>query len=250
MELFQESDDKYKYSVAWIDCLAGGKSLGRSVLMRGNHATATDVKNKEPLFVKDKNKLNVPFNLPGFILNQFSIKAFNSLYYSKYKDNSHVLTDYDSFFYPLDSVSNWNRIYGKKGFLQYQAVIPSQSGRTGLIQLLEKLSSSKKSSFLAVLKSSGEQNQGLLSFPKRGYTLALDIPIHDDSIFRLIKDLDNIVLKHDGRVYLAKDSVMDYETFKVMYPNAKRFKKIKDELDPNHLFSSSMARRLKLVEES
>jgi decaprenylphospho-beta-D-ribofuranose 2-oxidase len=251
LSLFTAEDEQYQYSVAWIDCVAGGKSLGRSVLMRANHATRNELKvgKAEPLSVMDKRKLNVPFNLPSITLNRLSIRMFNYFYYSTAKNNITSIVDYDSFFYPLDSILNWNRMYGKKGFIQYQAVFPSIRGREGLIALLEKLSQSHRSSFLAILKSSGEQNKGLLSFPTKGFTLALDIPIKDDSIFRFIQELDDIVIRHGGRVYLAKDACMTQESFEAMYaPSLDAFKKIKQKVDPNHVFSSSMARRLGIVE--
>jgi decaprenylphospho-beta-D-ribofuranose 2-oxidase len=249
LELFEASDDQYQYSVAWIDCLAKGKSLGRSVLMRGNHATIQQLNQREPLILKQKNKLNVPFNLPSFALNQFSIQAFNTVYYAKNPSSAQKIVDFDSFFYPLDGIHNWNRLYGKKGFVQYQAVFPPAKSKEGLTKLLEQLSSTNRSSFLAVLKSSGNEGQGLLSFPKKGYTLALDIPIKDDSLFPFLRKLDELVLSYGGRVYLAKDSTLAPEHFKQMYPNLGEFQTIKQKVDPNHLFSSSMARRLKIVEE-
>jgi decaprenylphospho-beta-D-ribofuranose 2-oxidase len=251
LALFSEDDNQFQYSVAWIDCLASGKSLGRSVLMRGNHASNEDLTGsiQYPLQIKEKKKLNIPVNFPSFTLNQFTISMFNATYYSLFKNKQIKVIDYDSFFYPLDSISNWNRMYGKNGFVQYQAVFPSETSKQGLIELLEKLSSSKRSSFLAVLKSSGKQNKGLLSFPIRGHTLALDIPIKDASLFDFLKELDQIVVKYKGRVYLAKDSELSADMFNRMYgERVIKFKNIKQEVDPANLFSSSMARRLGLVE--
>ncbi|MFE4200638.1 FAD-binding oxidoreductase [Aneurinibacillus aneurinilyticus] len=248
LELFAESDDKYKFSVAWIDCLARGSSLGKSVLMRGNYAPAASLRSGiEPLKLKSGPKLAIPFDFPSFALNNLSIKSFNTLYYGVNK-NVRKTVYFDSFFYPLDSIYKWNRMYGKKGFVQYQAVFPPE-GKEGLIQMLERLSSSNRSSFLAVLKTSGEQNPGLLSFPKKGYTLALDIPIKDESLFTFLHELDELVIRYGGRVYLAKDSELLPEHFAEMYPRLKEFRAIKDRIDPNHIFSSSMARRLGIVEE-
>lgn len=252
LELFMQSDDKYQYSVAWIDCLATGKSLGRSVLMRANHAKIKQLDSKKmtsPLKIVEKRKLNVPFNLPSVMLNSMTMKLFNKLYYGIHKNISKIV-DYDSFFYPLDAIMNWNRMYGKRGFVQYQAVFPSALGRDGLVKMLERLSSTGRSSFLAVLKSSGEEGQGLLSFPKKGYTLALDIPIKNNSLFPFLKELDEIVINYGGRVYLAKDSVLSPDHFKIMYPRWREFVEVKRRIDPYNYFSSSMAKRLKIVEGS
>ena len=148
LKLFTEGDNNYQHSVAWIDCLASGGSLGRSVLMRGNHATRAELPKNigDPLRIPVKRKLNVPFTFPSFALNQLSIALFNNVYYASFKDNSHKIVGYDSFFYPLDAVQNWNRIYGKKGFVQYQAVLPPETSREGLVALLEKLSMSDRKS--------------------------------------------------------------------------------------------------------
>ncbi len=247
LRLFSDSDKAFQYSVAWIDCLSRGKSLGRSVLMQANHAMLADIKQKQPLEIKEKLKLGIPFNLPAFTLNNMSITVFNHFYYHIHK-NVNKLVDYDSFFYPLDSILNWNRLYGKKGFVQYQAVFPKE-GIQGIVQMLERLSSAKRTSFLAVLKSSGEQGEGLLSFPTKGYTLAVDIPIKDESLFPFLQDLNDLVVKYGGRVYLAKDSVLSRDHFVQMYPRLNRFKEIINQIDPNHVFSSSMGLRLGIVEE-
>lgn len=251
IQLFHESDEQYQYSVAWIDCLAKGSSLGKCVLMRGNHAKVEQLNAAQklaPLQIKNRFKLNVPINLPSFVLNQLSIKLFNTVYYGAQPGGANKTVYFDSFFYPLDSIMNWNRMYGKNGFVQYQAVFPPDQVE-GLVKMLERLSSTNRSSFLAVLKSSGQEGQGMLSFPKKGYTLALDIPIKDDSLFPFLRDLDELVIRHGGRVYLAKDATLDPENFKIMYPRLNEFLSIKNKIDPNHLFSSSMARRLKIMED-
>ncbi|MDF2859442.1 MAG: FAD-linked oxidase, partial [Neobacillus sp.] len=248
LELFSESDDKYQYSVAWIDCLAKGSSLGRCVLMRGNHATQEQVRGSNLYRIHSKPKLNVPINLPSFILNNMSIKLFNQAYYQFNPSGKDLIVHYNPFFYPLDSINNWNRMYGRKGFVQYQAVFPPETSRQGLIKMLERLSNTKRSSFLAVLKSSGAENNGLLSFPRKGYTLALDIPIKDQTLFPFINNLDELVANHGGRVYLAKDSTLSINDFEVMYPKIKKFKEIKNKVDPNQLFASSMSRRLGITE--
>lgn len=250
LELLAATDDQYPYSVAWIDCISTGSSMGRSVLMLGKHA-ARDRVSGDPLRVKSKMKLGMPMNIPSFVLNPLSIKAFNFAYYNKFKDQNGVLTDYDSFFYPLDAINDWNRMYGKHGFIQYQVVFPPETSRAGLTKILDKLSRAGRSSFLAVLKSFGERGEGLLSFPRKGYTLALDIPVRGGAqFFSFIEELDRIVLEHDGVIYLAKDSTMSPDTFRQMYPELDKFREIKSQLDPHRLFSSSMARRLHLVEDT
>lgn len=247
------TNDQYPYSVAWIDCLSTGKSMGRSVLMLGRHAGREGLMQGgggNPLKIKEKRKLSMPFHLPSITLNPLSIGVFNALYYAKFKDGSRVTVDYDSFFYPLDAIGNWNRMYGNEGFIQYQMVFPQETSREGLTKILQMLSEAKKSSFLAVLKSFGARGQGLLSFPRPGYTLALDIPVRGGrKFFQFIRQLDEVVLEYGGVLYLAKDATMAPETFRRMYPEWERFQQIKDEVDPHHLLSSSMSRRLLLTEE-
>ena len=244
-----ERDSQCRYSVAWIDCLAGGKSLGRSVLMLGDHTSYTDLPAKlrgKPLIGPKKRKATVPFFLPSFVLNPLSVKAFNAFHYARHSNRTAVV-DYDSFFYPLDSVLQWNRLYGRRGFLQYQVVLPPQSSQRGLTQMLEKLAASKRASFLAVLKSFGSGNDAMLSFPMQGHTLALDLANSGPDLFKLLDELDRLVVEHGGRVYLAKDARMSQHTFERTYPNVERFRRFKKEIDPNDRFSSSLARRLGLV---
>lgn len=251
LHILNETEQQYQYSVAWIDCLSTDSSIGRSVLMLGNHASRDQIRGKDPLSLKEKRKLNLLFNLPPFVLNPYSIKAFNSVYYHQFKDSSKVLVDYDTFFYPLDKILNWNRIYGRAGFIQYQVMFPPETSRLGLIKLLQKLSRVGCSSFLAVLKSLGEKGKGLLSFPRKGYTLALDIPVRGGTeFFAFIRELDEVVLTYGGVLYLAKDSLMSPATFAHMYPKLPEFREIKAKIDPNNSFSSSMARRLNIVGDS
>ena len=243
------SDGNYQYSVAWIDCLASGDSLGRSVLIRGNHAVADELDDTEryaPLRTPRKKKKSVPFPFPDFALNPLSVKAFNAAYYATHPDG-HAIVDLDSFFYPLDGINNWNRIYGTRGFIQYQVVFPFATSRAGLVQLLEKIAASGRASFLAVLKTFGEANQSPLSFPFAGHTLALDIPFSDD-LPEFTRELDEIVLRHDGRVYLAKDATLSPENFRAMYPRLAEFEEIKRRVDPQNKFASSLSRRLDIGE--
>ncbi len=222
-----EASGKWTYSVAWIDCLAKGESMGRSILMRGEHAKAGDLVNPShryaPLRPNAGIALDVPFAFPNFALNPWTMKAFNLAYYHKCRPGTHrAIVDYNHFFYPLDSIANWNRIYGKRGFTQYQFVIPKAAGREGMRTILSRITESGLGSFLAVLKLFGEQ-ESVISFPMAGYTLALDFPV-SHAAMELFKELDAMVADHGGRLYLAKDSRMDAAMFEKTYPNAGQFR--------------------------
>ncbi len=243
MHLFNQSED-WTYSVAWIDCLAGGRHMGRSVMMRGEHATVDELElpdRRDPLHLQPRIKLNVPFSFPSFALNTLSVKAFNFTIYNSYANHTFI-TDYDRFFYPLDSIHNWNRIYGRRGFTQYQFVLPRSVSHRGLIRILERISKSGMGSFLAILKLFGKQND-LISFPRAGYTLALDFPLRK-AMFPLLDELDRIVLDFGGRIYMAKDVRMKKETFLKGYPNAAKFNDTIKELNGDGLFRSLQSDRL------
>jgi decaprenylphospho-beta-D-ribofuranose 2-oxidase len=208
--LFEESES-WTYTVAWIDCLQKGKNIGRSILMRGEHAfrhelTGNDAKN--PLVLKKKFSPTVPFYFPNFVLNALTVKIFNFLYYKKQsKKEVKNFTDYETFFYPLDAVTDWNKIYGKSGFIQYQMVIPKETGKEGMKKILETIANSGNGSFLAVLKLFGEINpEAYNSFPTEGYTLALDFKVNS-KLKKLVDQLDQIVQEFGGRIYLTKDSM-------------------------------------------
>jgi len=253
-ELFNEGDQNYRYSVAWIDCLARRKSLGRSVLMRGNHAARDDLPpnwRTSPLPIPKRKSKTVPFDLPDFVLNPWSVGAFNELYYRMHRHRTEVLTDIEPFFYPLDSLQHWNRLYGRRGFIQYQALFPTESSHRGMIALLEEIARSRQVSFLAVLKRTGPASAGLMSFPEPGHTLALDLPNRGHRLIDLTRRLDRIVLDHGGRLYLAKDALTDDSTLAAMYGDRlQRFRAVKNQLDPDGRFVSAQARRLGLVSGS
>ncbi len=222
MELFERSVEA-TYSVAWIDCLARGKNLGRSMLMLGEHSKYDELPvklQKDALAVKAGNLLNVPFNFPAFSLNSASIKAFNFAYYHRqFAQSSEDFVHYESFFYPLDGIHNWNRIYGRKGFVQYQFVLPADTSYDGLTKILKLIEKSGQGSFLAVLKLFGKPNpKAVMSFPMEGYTLALDFKV-SPKVFRLLDELDEIVDEYGGRVYLAKDARMSAAFFHKTYSN-------------------------------
>jgi len=208
--LFEESES-WTYTVAWIDCLQKGKNLGRSILMRGEHAfqheLPQNLRNK-PLRLKKKFEPTVPFYFPGFVLNALTVKIFNFLYYKKQsKKEVKSFIDYETFFYPLDFVHDWNKIYGKSGFIQYQMMIPKESGKEGMKKILETIANSGNGSFLAVLKLYGEENpQAYNSFPFEGYSLALDFKVNS-RLKKLIDQLDDIVEQYNGKIYLTKDSM-------------------------------------------
>jgi len=250
LELFSQQDQSYDYSVAWIDCLARGARLGRSVVMLANDARLDQLPGElQPAALELPRRWNksVPFTMPGFVLNPLSVKAFNAVYYARH-GNSNRLVDFRSFFYPLDTIRHWNRVYGRRGFVQYQAFFPRETSRAGLIELLGKIAHSRRASFLAVLKSSGPATPGHLSYLYPGHTLALDFPYQGQATERLFQQLDKILLKHGGRLYMAKDAVTNAQTFAAMYPRLAEFKQVKQRVDPGNLFTSSQARRLGIVD--
>lgn len=233
-----ELDDEY--TVAWIDCLASGKNLGRSVFMRGHHAEGALSAGPKPA------KRKMPFDLPGVALNRYSVKAFNALYYRwEGRKQQPCRCDVAPFFYPLDGIQNWNRLYGKKGFVQYQFVLPPETAAKGLEAVLTRLSLSGNASFLAVLKRFGAAGSGLLSFPMPGYTLALDLPLRHDTL-ALLDTLDAVVLDHGGRVYLAKDARLAASSLPRMYPQLDAWRELRHQLDPEGLFMSALGRRLEM----
>ena len=209
-ELFEECKN-WTYNVAWIDCLAKGKSIGRSVLQRGEFATKEELPEKlkqKPLQLKKKIIPTIPFYFPNFVLNNLTVKIFNFLIYNKQRSKVvKNVVEYESFFYPLDVINDWNKIYGKSGFIQYQMVIPVEKGKEGMRKILETISKSGNGSFLAVLKYIGKNNPlAYNSFPFEGYTLALDFKVNRQLI-QLVSNLDKIVEEYGGRIYRTKDSM-------------------------------------------
>lgn len=239
------------YSVAWIDCLATGSNFGRSIVMNGRHASPNDLSltvRQRPLHVEKGKKVTFPFHLPGFVLNRWTVGWFNSLYHKmQSRHKIPFVTSYAPYFYPLDAINDWNKMYGKRGFLQYQFVLPTATAREGMHVVLKELANSKRGSFLAVLKRFGKQNAGFLSFPMEGYTLALDLPINP-SLFPFLDKMDSLLLNFGGRIYLAKDARMHATTFRTMYPRFGEWQAIKRQWDPHDLYSSDLARRLCMSE--
>ena len=240
-----EKYKEYTYSVAWIDCFSTGKCLGRSILFLGEHADVKDISKKNyeknPLSLPKKNKGRIPFFFPHYFLNSLFVKVFNYVYYFLLKEKISVV-DYDQFFYPLDKLYDWNKMYGKKGFVQYQFVLPKKNSETGLTEILKEITKSQKGSFLAVLKLLGQEKK-YLSFPMEGFTLALDFPVSSNP-FSLLEKLDSIVIAYGGRLYLSKDSRMSKEIFKSSYVNKKDFLKEKVKADKVNLFQSLQSKRI------
>jgi FAD/FMN-containing dehydrogenase len=233
-----------KYAVAWLDCLARGKQLGRSVLYLGDHAGQH---NRKSRYRHESGKLmSVPFSTPGFLLNSLTMRSFNKLYYSlQSRRQNEQLLPYQRYFFPLDRIQNWNRLYGRRGFQQYQLVLPEASALTGIRSILETVSAAGKGSFLAVLKQFGEANDNPLSFPMAGFTLTLDFKM-EAGLNALLEQLDAIVLEHGGRLYLAKDARMAEAMFKAGYPRWQEFMQLRRQVDPENKFSSLLSRRLGL----
>ncbi|WP_259049930.1 FAD-binding protein [Salinibacter ruber] len=245
--LFEEHEPDYLYSVAWIDCLASGGSLGRSHLMFGHHAEPNELSAKQrqdPLGYEPDHLASLPFDLPEGILNEHTVKAFNKLYYARQrKRDKRAVVGIDPFFYPLDAISDWNRMYGESGFVQFQCVLPMEESYDGLKEILAEVQESGLASFLAVLKRMGPPDGGLLTFPMRGYTLALDIP-RREGLEDLLRDLHETVARREGRVYLAKDAYLRPETFRDMYPALEEWLEVKRRVDPKNRFTSAQAQRL------
>jgi decaprenylphospho-beta-D-ribofuranose 2-oxidase len=246
MAIFEASRD-WTYSAAWIDCLATGSSLGRSVVVCGEHAVPDELAPAErhaPFARSTRRPTTVPFDFPSFLLNGMSVRIFNRLYYG-YQRQATRLVDFDPFFYPLDSLLEWNRIYGRRGFVQHQCVIPTEHSRDGLVRLLTEVAAAGTGSFLAVLKHLGKASGGYLSFPREGYTLALDFPANP-ATFDLLDRLDQIVLDHGGRLYLAKDARASARMFMAGYPDLATFSAIRQKHGLDRRFHSFQSERLGL----
>jgi decaprenylphospho-beta-D-ribofuranose 2-oxidase len=247
LDAIENSNHDFTYSVAWIDPMAKGKRLGRGVLTVGNHARLEDLPKKlstNPLKIGKKPLLFVPFYLPEFILNPLTVSLLDVVLYWKQKSAPEI-SHYDSFFYPLDMISEWNRGYGKRGFIQYQFVIPMENGRENIRKILFEITSSNCIPFLNVLKKFGKE-QGILSFPFEGYTFAIDFPI-TPQLKPFTQKLDRMVLDMGGRIYLGKDAYLDEATFKAMYPQYTKWLSIKRKYDPNNTYTSDLSRRIGLT---
>jgi decaprenylphospho-beta-D-ribofuranose 2-oxidase len=247
MAAFEAAQDA-TYSVAWIDCLGTGRDLGRSLVMLGEHAARNDLSAKKaraPFHIKPKRNVSIPIDLPAFTLNSVTVRAFNALYYwAGARKSGLQLVDWDSFFYPLDAILGWNRIYGRKGFMQFQCVLPLDRSEAGLTALLEETAKAGAGSFLAVLKRFGKQNSAF-SFPMEGYTLALDFPVNSKTL-ALLERLDQITLDHGGRFYLAKDSRMSAATLRTSDQRVDDFQAHRQSKGFTSRFRSAQSERLSI----
>ena len=231
------------YSVAWIDCLSTGAQMGRSVIFSGEHALPHELPAPPPK--TGSRTLTMPFHAPAMLLNRWTISAFNQLYYQRNPAGTAIIP-YGPYFYPLDAILAWNRLYGRAGFVQYQCVLPKAAAAEGMAALLRRIAASGKGSFLAVLKQFGAANpHGMLSFPMEGFTLALDFAV-DQRTLALLGELDAITGDHGGRVYLAKDACSRPELLRRGYPRLDEFLAVRHKVDPHHKFSSLLSQRLGL----
>jgi hypothetical protein len=247
IELFEEHSAA-AYSVAWIDCLATGPRLGRSVIMLGDHVMAHELPTplrSDPFNTPARKTVRVPLDAPAGLLNPVTVKTFNAVYYRQQTHREgERLVDWDSYFYPLDALLDWNRIYGSKGFVQFQCALPVAGATSGLKELLQAISLAGQGSFLAVLKRLGASASGGFSFPLEGYTLALDMPVSSAAL-NLLERLDEIVVAHGGRFYLAKDARMSGQTLRAADSRVPTFQAMRSALGA-HVFQSSQSKRLAL----
>lgn len=250
MEAMDSGDSEYRYSVAWIDLLAKGSSIGRGVLTRGDHASLDALegaKGGNPLAYTRPRAIPVPDIAPSGLLNRFSVRAFNGAWYGKApRRRIGEIQTMESFFYPLDMVGNWNRLYGRAGLLQYQFAVPVDAHET-VRTIVHDIASRSLPTFLAVLKRFGP-GSGMLSFPIEGWTLALDVPTGLPDLARLLDTFDEKVASAGGRVYLAKDARLRPATFRAMYPEFAGWREVRDKMDPHGTWRSDLARRLELLE--
>jgi len=227
---FLELKQKYhdvEYTVSWVDCVSTGKNFARGIFMLGNHAKVPGELKPSP-----EPKLVFPFDAPAFALNRFSVSAFNTVYFHK-QGKAHVkaVHDYEPFFYPLDAVLHWNRMYGKRGLVQFQYAIPWERAKEGTIAILREIAKSGLASFLAVLKAFGDiPSLGMMSFPQAGIMFALDFPIKPGITFPLLQRLGDMTLDYGGRLYPAKDAAMTAAQFQTFYPAWQRFARFRDPM--------------------
>jgi decaprenylphospho-beta-D-ribofuranose 2-oxidase len=251
LERMEEADHQYRYSVAWVDLCATGRSLGRAVLGRGNHATLNELRSYDPRAAANPLAFDppllpdVPAGLPN-MLNRLSVRAFNELWYRKTPREHHGIETITGFFHPLDMVGRWNRVYGRSGFLQYQFVVPFEAVDT-LRTIIASVAADGHASFVNVLKRFGAESGGMLSFPKPGWTLTLDLPAGVEGLGRLLRELDELVIAAGGRHYLAKDAFCPPEVIRAGYPRLDEWKAVRRTVDPDGLWASDQARRLDLI---
>lgn len=239
LDMLQDARTRYRYSVGWIDGLASGRSLGRGVLETADH-----IEDSRPL--RRRRRARMPIDLPELAFNSYTIGLFNRLYFHRIPARGREQrVDLAKFFYPLDAITDWNRMYGRRGFVQFQCVIPDERARPALHQLLTAITTSGLASFLAVIKTLGRAGLGHLSFPTPGITLALDFPVRENTP-GLLARLHGITADHGGRIYLAKDSCVPAALMPQMYPRLTHFRSVLSQVDPARRMRSDMSNRLQL----
>jgi decaprenylphospho-beta-D-ribofuranose 2-oxidase len=249
MDYLSSTDKDYDYTVAWTDCLATRGSLGRSVITSGDFATMSEVKYRDrarPLDFTSSSLVGAPPVFPSGLINSRTVALLNEAWYRKApRRRTGEIQTIGKFFHPLDGIRNWNRVYGPAGFRQYQYVVPFEAPEV-VRRSLERISALRAPSFVTVLKRFGEGDQGMLSFPMPGWTLALDFPARTPWLSQLLGELDEMVLEAGGRLYLAKDSRVPAELMPRMYPRYEDFRRLRAQVDPGGAFSSDLSRRLGL----
>ncbi len=240
-QLSQASRD-WPFTVAWVDCLCRGAAMGRGIVIRGRWAEPDEAPRDVP---QSKSMLAVPLDFPGWALNDLSMRAFNFLYFNKHgRGVRRGVVHPQPFFYPLDAIGNWNRVYGKRGFVQYQCVLPHPHGRALCRRFFETLTRLGGASFLSVIKDCGEVGRGMISFPMPGVSVALDLPYREGHTQRLVDALNEIVIEAGGRIYLTKDALTRPEHFRAMEPRLDAWNEVRRKWDPNGKFVTAQSVRL------
>jgi hypothetical protein len=241
-ELFDlqlESMGSYEYIFSWLDSHKEGKEMGRGLLQRANHC------NDGELLYMEGRKIPVWLNMPGIMVNKYLVKGFNNIYYHKAKNSDRQRSHLRGFFYPLDNFPNWNRIYGRKGFIQYQVAIPTNEAYAVIFELLDIITKTKLASVITCIKPL-TKTRGLMSFPIDGFALAVDFA-HNQKVFPLLEKLDKIVVNCGGRVYLAKDIRLNSENFRMMYSDTlEQWNSIREKYNVRDKFSSLMFNRFNI----
>ena len=241
IDALKAAASEWPYTMGWIDCLSRGRSMGRGLLIKGRWAEPGEAPARFP---RTPRRPALPFELPGWVLNPLSVRAFNALLYrSHLRRVSRRTVDPDTFFYPLDAIAHWNRLYGPRGFTQYQCVLPEEAGRGAARRFLDLLTRKGGASMLCVIKDCGPEGRGLLSFPRRGISIALDIPVRDGTQ-ALVDALNERVIAEGGRVYLAKDRFTRPEHYRAMEPRLDEWTAIRRKWDPQGRLRSAQSVRL------
>lgn len=245
LDALRRAGEEWPYTVGWIDCLSRGRKMGRGILLRGRWAEPDEAPKRPPA---PKRRLSVPFEVPGWVLSRPTIRLFNLAYYHRHPPwMRRRIVHPESFFYPLDVLLHWNRLYGPRGFTQYQCVLPEPDSTARTRRFLDLLTGLHRlggASFLCVIKDCGEEGEGLLSFPRPGVSIALDLPVRHTTE-ELVSRLDELVIAEGGRIYLAKDAFTSAEHFRAMEPRLPAFERIRAEVDPRgHLRSAQSVRIL------